>query len=93
MRKDLEPKIQKDLSDILKESIQFAMQHREEAITYSETFGRGLNRDLTDRFVGMYVNHFSEELGEKGRHAIQVLLDKAFEHKLLPKKVQVEFVD
>ena len=91
IKRELEPQAIKDVCEILKESIHFAMGHREDALEYALPFSRGLQKDVADRFVGMYVNQWSEELGDKGRQAIQLLLDKAYESKMLPNKVKAEF--
>jgi len=91
IKRDLDPKVREDVREILKESIHFAMSHREDALDYALPFSRGLQKDVADRFVGMYVNSWSEELGEKGRRAIQLLLDKAFDSKMLPKPAKAEF--
>jgi 1,4-dihydroxy-6-naphthoate synthase len=92
VKSSLDKKVQQDISQILKETIRYAMEHREDALAYALSFGRGLPTRLADKFVGMYVNDFSEDMGDKGRQAVQVFLDKAFEAKLLPRRVVAEYV-
>ena len=78
---------------LLTESIQYALDNREEALNYALQFGRGLDTTTADRFVAMYVNEWTLDYGERGRQAVQTLLDRGFEKGLLPKQVQAEFVD
>ena len=78
---------------LLTESIQYALDNREEALNYALQFGRGVDTPTADRFVAMYVNQWTLDYGERGRLAVQTLLDRGFEKGLLPKQVQAEFVD
>ena len=80
-------------ANLLKESIQYALDHREEALDYALQFGRGLDNTTADRFVAMYVNEWTLDYGDRGRQAVQTLLDRGYEKGLLPKKVQAEFVE
>jgi 1,4-dihydroxy-6-naphthoate synthase len=91
IRRDLGPAAIAALSGLLHESIAYGMAHRDEAVTYSMQFGRGLDRARTDRFVGMYVNHLTLAYGDRGREAVSRLLDDAAAAGLLPKPVDVEF--
>lgn len=79
-------------SDLLTESIRYGLENREEALNYALQFGRGLDTSTADRFVAMYVNEWTVDYGERGRLAVQTLLDRGFEKGILPKKVQAEFV-
>lgn len=74
------------LGRALKESIQYAFDHREEAITRALEFGRGIDRETTDRFVGMYVNDWTLSMGAKGREAIRLLLKRGRDRGLIPEK-------
>ena len=78
---------------LLKESIQYALDNREEALNYALQFGRGLDPPTADRFVAMYVNDWTLDYGERGRQAVQTLLDRGHAKGLLPNKVQAEFVE
>jgi 1,4-dihydroxy-6-naphthoate synthase len=81
------------VAKLLKASIEYALDHREEALNYAMQFARGLDAPTADRFVAMYVNDWTLDYGERGRQAVQTLLDRGFEKGLLPKQVQAEFVD
>ncbi|MGO8818897.1 MAG: menaquinone biosynthesis family protein [Terriglobia bacterium] len=81
------------VAKLLKQSIQYALDHREEALNYALQFGRGLDSSTADRFVAMYVNEWTLDYGERGRKAVQTLLDRGFEKGILPSRVQAEFVE
>lgn len=93
IRRDLSREDAKELSRLLRESIQYALLHREEALKYALEFARDLDVDTANRFVGMYVNERTLDYGEEGRRAVQLLLDRAFEAKLIPAQVTAEFVE
>lgn len=78
---------------LLTESIQYALENREEALNYALQFGRGLDAPTADRFVAMYVNQWTLDYGDRGRLAVQKLLDRGFQSGLLPKQVQAEFAE
>jgi 1,4-dihydroxy-6-naphthoate synthase len=82
-----------ELSRLLRESIQYALDHREEALEHAMQFARDLDVDTANRFVGMYVNERTVDYGEEGRRAVQLLLDRAFEAKLIPERITAEFAD
>ena len=92
VRKDLGTEQVNKIGRLLKESIVYALENRSEALDYALTYARDLDPALADKFVGMYVNEWTVDYGPVGRQAVQVLLDKAAEAGLIPKKVQVEFV-
>ena len=92
IRRDLGPDLIARLSHLLHDSIAYALQHRDEAVQYAMQFGRGLDREHTDRFVGMYVNELTLDYGERGREAVRRLLTEAGERGLAP-KVAIEFAD
>ncbi len=81
------------VAQLLKESIQYSLAHREEALTYAQQFARGVDAQTADRFVAMYVNDWTLDYGQRGRLAVQTLLDRGFEKGLLPFKVKAEFVE
>jgi 1,4-dihydroxy-6-naphthoate synthase len=80
---------------LLRESIRYSLEHREEALDYAMEYARGLEteRSLADRFVGMYVNQRTLDYGDDGRRSVQLFLDKGFEAGVIPHKVNVEFVN
>jgi 1,4-dihydroxy-6-naphthoate synthase len=91
IRRDLGPEAIQEVSRLLRDSIAHALSHREQAVEYALQFGRGLDRPKTDRFVGMYVNALTLDYGDRGRAAVERLFEDAFEKKLIPKRVPVEF--
>ena len=93
VRRDLGEDVMRRLSVLLRESIKYGLDHREAALEYAGKYGRGLNDDLTDRFVGMYVNERTLEYGDDGRKAVAELLRRAAEAGLIPAAVPVDFVD
>jgi 1,4-dihydroxy-6-naphthoate synthase len=91
IRKDLGAETIAKVSRMLHASIAYGLAHRKEALDYALQFGRGLDRAKADRFVGMYVNELTLAYGERGRTAVQRLLDAAWEKRLIPARVAVEF--
>src|SRR5919198_1598791 len=91
-RRDLGVDTLFDLSDVLRDSIQAGLDNREEAMEYALRFGRGLDTELADRFVGMYVNELTCEYGEEGRQAVRELLGRAEPLGTYEQPVRVEFV-
>jgi 1,4-dihydroxy-6-naphthoate synthase len=91
IRRDLGSLTIAKVSRLLHESIAYALGHRQEALDYALQFGRGLDRAKADRFVGMYVNELTLEYGERGRSAVQRLFDEAWEKRLIPQQIAVEF--
>ena len=91
IRRDLGPEMIRKVSKMLHDSIAYALSHRKEAVEYAEQFGRGLDRERTDKFVGMYVNDLTLGYGERGRKAVELLIDEAYDKGLIPQRVNVEF--
>jgi 1,4-dihydroxy-6-naphthoate synthase len=91
IRRDLGPATIAQVSKLLHASIAYGLEHRQEALDYALQFGRGLDRSKADTFVGMYVNELTLHYGERGRNAVQRLLDEAWQAGLIPKKISVEF--
>jgi 1,4-dihydroxy-6-naphthoate synthase len=91
IRRDLGADLIARVSRMLRDSIAYALSHRPEAVEYALQFGRGLDRARTDRFVGMYVNDLTLAYGDRGRRALERLMTEAFEKKLIPERVSVEF--
>jgi 5,8-dihydroxy-2-naphthoate synthase len=92
LRRDLAPDIARESCRMMRESIQYALDHREEALNYAMQFARDMEAPLAERFVGMYVNHFTVDCGELVPKAAQKLLDLGYEAGLIPHRVTVEFV-
>jgi len=91
IRRDLGAAAISKLSGLLRDSIAYGLEHRQEAVDYAMQFGRGLDRKLTDKFVGMYVNGLTLDYGDRGREAVRRLLDDSRAAGLLPRTVEVEF--
>jgi 1,4-dihydroxy-6-naphthoate synthase len=92
IRRDLGPDMIRTVSTMLHDSIAHALGHRDEAVAYAQQFGRGLNARDTDTFVGMYVNQLTLDYGARGRAALERFFDEAYERKLIPNRVPVQFV-
>jgi len=92
IHKRFEPSMRKTISNILTASIQFSLDHRPEAVQHALQFARDMGRDLADKFVGMYVNHWTLDYGERGRESIRRFLGQAFERGLIPHRQELEFV-
>jgi 1,4-dihydroxy-6-naphthoate synthase len=92
IHKKFSPDVRRQISDILTASIQFSLDHRAEAVQHALQYARDMGRDLADKFVGMYVNHWTLDYGERGRESIQRFLGQAFERKLIPHRQELEFV-
>jgi len=91
IRRDLGPEMIRKVSKLLHDSIAYALSHRKDAVEYAQQFGRGLDQERTDKFVGMYVNDLTLGYGERGRKAVERLMTEAFEKGIIPKRVPVEF--
>jgi 1,4-dihydroxy-6-naphthoate synthase len=93
VRRDLGREDIREISRLLKQSIQYALDHREEALKYALQYARDLDSKTADRFVAMYVNERTLDYGAEGRHAVQLLLDRAFEAKMTPGRLLAEFAE
>jgi 1,4-dihydroxy-6-naphthoate synthase len=91
-RRDLGAPLLRDVSEVLRESIELGLANRQEAMRYALRFGRGLDTELADRFVGMYVNEFTCDYGDEGRQAVMELLARAEAAGAFDDPVRVEFV-
>jgi 1,4-dihydroxy-6-naphthoate synthase len=92
IRRDLGQAAMQEVTDILKNSIQYSLDHRPEAVEYALQFGRDLNRDLADKFVGMYVNDWTLDYGPRGREAITRLLSEGAKAGIVPDVGQIDYV-
>ncbi len=93
IRRSLDRETIQQAAKVLRESIQYALAHREEALAYAFQFARGLDAPAVDQFISMYVNDWTLDYGERGRQAVQTLLDRGFEKGVLPVKIKAEFVE
>ena len=92
VRRDLGPALTAQIARDLRASIEYALAHRAPALAHASRYNRGIGEEKTDRFVGMYVNQWTVDYGERGRAAVRLLLDRAFEAGIIPYRVAVEFV-
>lgn len=92
VRKDLGYELASKISAKLRESIEYGYRNLKDAVTYALKFGRGLNYELGEKFIRMYVNDLTIDMGEKGKLSLQLLFDKAYQKKLIPQKVEVSLV-
>jgi len=93
VRRDLGQKRMRQIAEFLQASIQYALRHRQEALTYAMGFARGMDRSSTDTFVGMYVNELTLAYGQEGRRAVELLLQWGFERGVLPRRIDLDFVE
>ncbi len=91
VRKDLGEAMVLKIAGLLKQSIHYALEHREEALTYALAYARDLDPKLADRFVGMYVNHWTVDYGPRGREAVRQFLGRAAEAGLVPGPIDIQF--
>src|ERR1051325_1322703 len=91
IKKSLGKEMIQRISDLLRESIEHGLANRQVAVRHSMKYGRGMEESLTDQFVGMYVNDYTIDYGEKGREAVRLLLQRAHEAGIIPSPVQLEF--
>ncbi len=92
IHKRFEPEVRKQISEILHASIQYSLDHRPEAVQHALRYARDMGTDLADRFIGMYVNHWTLDYGDQGRESIRRFLGRAFESGLIPHRQELEFV-
>lgn len=93
VRRDLGSQTMHTISRLLKESIRYSLDHRDAALDYALQYARDMDKDLADRFVGMYVNEWTLDYGERGREAVRRLLAEGHRAGVIPKPVNVEFVE
>jgi 1,4-dihydroxy-6-naphthoate synthase len=93
VRKDLGRPAMKEISRLIKASIRYGLEHRREALEYALKYARDMDLALADTFVGMYVNDWTLDYGERGRAAIRKLLDEGHRAGIIPSPVEVEFVE
>ena len=92
IRRDLGHDLMARLARLLRQSIEYSLQHRREALDYALDFGRGLDREKADRFVGMYVNDLTVDYGERGRRAVREFLGRAHNEGLIDRMPRLDFL-
>jgi 1,4-dihydroxy-6-naphthoate synthase len=93
LRRDLPPDVRRDLSQIIRESIDYGLAHRDAAVRHSLPYARDMDATLAGKFIGMYVNDFTRDYGEAGRRAIREFLRAGSERGFVPAAGEVEFVE
>jgi 1,4-dihydroxy-6-naphthoate synthase len=93
IRKDLDDDLKRKVSRHLRDSIAYGLEHRSSALDHAMRYSRGLDRGDADTFVGMYVNEWTLDYGERGREAIRLFLNRGVESGIIPYPVTVEFID
>lgn len=91
IRRDLGKDAIRDVESLLKQSIQYGLEHRQEALDYALQFGRDLDQDKADRFVGMYVNDWTLDFGSRGKQAVNELLVRGYHSGVISELVEAEF--
>jgi 5,8-dihydroxy-2-naphthoate synthase len=92
VRKDLGGELVSKISGHLRDSIEYALRHRADALDHAMQYARGLDRSRADAFVGMYVNEWTRDYGPRGRAAVRAFLQRGVEAGVIPHPVQVEFI-
>jgi 1,4-dihydroxy-6-naphthoate synthase len=90
--RSLTPDVQRECCRMMRESIQYALDNHDEALSYAMQFARDMDSRLAEKFVGMYVNHYTVDCGDVVPQAAQKLLDLGYEAGLVPRRVELEFV-
>jgi 1,4-dihydroxy-6-naphthoate synthase len=93
LRKDIPAQVQRDLLAIMRESIDYGLAHRDEAVRHSMPYARDMDAKLAGKFIGMYVNDFTRDYGEAGRKAVRQFLQTAHERGYIEKRPNVEFAE
>ena len=93
VRRDLGPDTMKALTRLVRETVRHSLDHRSQALEYAMSFARGMDPSVADRFVGMWVNDMTLEMGERGRRAVQTFLDRGHAAGVIPQRIEVDFVD
>jgi 1,4-dihydroxy-6-naphthoate synthase len=91
IRRDLGPEVMQEVSGLLRESIRYSLNNREDALQYAMQFARDMDPELADRFVAMWVNDLTLDYTQRGRDAVSQLLLEGFQKGIITKQVEVEF--
>ncbi len=92
IKRSLGQKLMERIAQDIRKSIQYGLDHREEAMAYAVQFSRGLDTHRVDRFIGMYVNELTLDYGNEGKQAVRKLFQEAYKKKIIPERVALEFV-
>jgi 1,4-dihydroxy-6-naphthoate synthase len=92
IRRRLGPQLGLQVARVIRESVSYALEHREAALNYALQFARDMDPQLADKFIGMYVNRWTLDYGEEGRRAVRELLSRGAAVGLVPSSFKVEFL-
>jgi 1,4-dihydroxy-6-naphthoate synthase len=92
IKRELGQKLMERIAQDIRKSIQYGLDHRDEAMAYAIQFSRGLDTQRVDRFIGMYVNELTLDYGAEGRQAVRKLFQEAYKKKIIPERVTLEFI-
>ena len=92
IRRNLGTEKIREITALLKQSIQYSLEHRERGLEYAMTYARDMETSLADKFVGMYVNDYTLDYGAKGRAGVKELLNRGSAAGIIPHRVDVDFV-
>ncbi len=93
VRRDLGPELMKSLTRLVRDTVRYSLAHRDEALAYAMQFARGMQTGIADRFVGMWVNDMTLEMGPRARQAVELLLSRGHAAGVIPRHVDVDFVE
>ena len=93
VRRDLGPELMKTLTRLVRDTVRYSLAHRDEALAYAMRFARGMQTGIADRFVGMWVNDMTLEMGPRARQAVELLLSRGHAAGVIPRRVDVDFVE
>jgi 1,4-dihydroxy-6-naphthoate synthase len=93
VRRDLGGELMARCTRLVRETVRYSLEHRPQALAYAMSFARGMQAGIADRFVAMWVNEMTLDCGERGRRAVQLLLDRGHEEGVIPRRVAVDFVE
>jgi 1,4-dihydroxy-6-naphthoate synthase len=92
IKRDLGKRMIERVATDIRKSIEYGLEHRDEAMSYAIQFSRGLDTQRVDKFIGMYVNELTLDYGTAGKQAVRKLLSEAYKKKIIPERVALEFV-
>lgn len=93
VRRDIEEPLQREILRVHKESIEYGLAHKEEALEYALEFGRGMKEDVGEKFVLMYVNEYTRELGGRGKAALEYLFNRAYDKGIIKEKARLDILE
>ncbi|HWP91937.1 MAG TPA: MqnA/MqnD/SBP family protein [Thermodesulfobacteriota bacterium] len=93
VRRDIEEDLQREILRIHKASIDYGLSHKDEALEYALRFGRGMRKDLGEKFVLMYVNEYTRNMGERGKKALEYLFNRAFQKGIIKDKAVLDVLE